>query len=112
VQIAFSTDSGSTFGSPCFVSTGASYGYTSLSLDDNGNALVSWLEKGTGPTALTRVLVRRVTADGTAGPVFQVDQGSRQGLGYPKIVRTGNETWIAWGTRKPTSKVVTALLKN
>jgi len=55
--------------------------------------------------------MRRVAADGTSGPVVKVAEGSRQSLGYPKILRTGNETWIAWGTGKPAAKVQTALLK-
>lgn len=111
VQVAFSADSGTTFGKPVMVSTGHAYGYVSLSLDDDGSALVSWLERGAEQNAPTRVLVRRITADGAAGPVTQVDQGVRASLGYPKILHAGTETWITWGTRKPTSKVVTALLK-
>ena len=48
---------------------------------------------------------------GAAGPVVNVDQGPRQSLGYPKILHTGKETLIAWGMRKPSAKIVTALLK-
>ena len=111
VQVAFSADSGATFGKPTLVSTGHAYGYTSLTLEDDGGALISWLERGTGTSPMTLVLVRRVAADGTAGPVIQVAQGSRSNLGYPRILHTGSDTWITWGERKPTSKVVTALLK-
>jgi hypothetical protein len=111
VQVAFSADSGATFGKPALVSTGHAYGYVSLSLDDDGSALISWLEKGTEATAATHVLFRRIAANGAAGPVLSVDQGSRQSLGYPKIVHAGKETLIAWGTRKPSAKIVTALLK-
>jgi hypothetical protein len=111
VQVAFSADSGATFGKPALVSTGHAYGYVSLSLDDDGSALVSWLEKGTEPTAPAHVLFRRIAANGAAGPVLNVDQGSRQSLGYPKILHSGTETLIVWGTRKPSAKIVTALLK-
>jgi hypothetical protein len=44
---------------------------------------------------------------GVAGPVIQVAAGTRKNLGYPRIVRAGNETWIAWNTE---SKVQTARL--
>jgi hypothetical protein len=111
VQVAFSKDSGATFGKPMLVSTGHAYGYVSLSLEDNGGALISWLERGAEANAPTRVLLRRIAADGNAGPVTQVDQGSRQSIGYPKIQRAGSETWVTWGTRKTTTKVATALLK-
>ncbi|HLK50151.1 MAG TPA: sialidase family protein, partial [Bryobacteraceae bacterium] len=46
VQVAFSTDGGATFGKPTVVSTGHAFGYTSLALDDQGNAAISWLEQG------------------------------------------------------------------
>ncbi|MGH9593973.1 MAG: hypothetical protein ACRD5L_12845, partial [Bryobacteraceae bacterium] len=38
-QIAFSSDSGSTFANPVLVSTGRSQGFTSVVLDDNGGAI-------------------------------------------------------------------------
>jgi hypothetical protein len=28
----------------------------------------------------------------------EVATGSRKDLGYPRILRAGNETWIAWNT--------------
>ena len=104
VELSLSMDSGATFSKAAVISTGPSYGYTSIAIDDAGGAYVSWLERG-GDGA--RVLARHVSADGTAGPVTQVAAGTRKNLGYPRIVRTGNETWIAWNTD---SKVQTAKL--
>jgi hypothetical protein len=104
VELAFSMDSGATFSKAAVVSTGQAYGYTSIAIDDAGGAWVSWLEhSGDG----ARVLARHVSADGVAGPVAQVAAGTRKNLGYPRIVRAGNETWIAWNTD---SKVQTAKL--
>jgi len=105
VQMVFSSDDGATFTKPVLVSTATAYGYTSIALDDDGGALVSWLEKG-GTDA--RIMVRKVDAKGVAGPAAQVAQGNRKSLGYPKILRTGGETWIAWAG---TDKVQTARLK-
>ena len=108
VEMAFSADDGATFGKPSTVSTGQAYGYTSVVADDAGGAYVSWLERGGG---LARVLVRRVTAAGVAGPVAQVAQGERESLGYPRMVRAGGETWIAWGNSDSSGKLSVAVLK-
>ena len=95
VELALSMDSGATFSKAAVISTAQAYGYTSIAVDDAGGAYVSWLEHaGDG----ARVLARHVSADGVAGPVTQVAAGTRKNLGYPRIVRAGNETWIAWNT--------------
>jgi len=104
VELAFSADSGATFTKAAVVSTGAAYGYASVAIDDAGGAYVSWLERG-GDGA--RVLARHVLDTGVAGPVVQVAAGTRKSLGYPRIVRAGNDTWIAWNTD---SKIETAKL--
>ena len=105
VKIAFSSDDGATFGKPVTVSTGHAFGYTSVVLDDAGNAIVSWLEQG---PAGARVLTRAVSAAGAAGPVLEVAKGEKMALGYPKVVRAGKETLIAWGSA---SKVQTASIR-
>lgn len=97
-EIAFSNDSGSTFSKPVTISTGRSFGYTSAFLDDGG-AIVSWLEQGTGGGA-ARVVVRRISFAGAAGPVLQVAEGGRMALGYPRLFHSGADTFIAWGDPK------------
>ncbi|MDP8990822.1 MAG: glycoside hydrolase [Acidobacteriota bacterium] len=104
-QIVFSSDGGTTFSKPVLLSTGRSFGYTSIALDEQGAALVSWLEAG-GEDA--RILLRRISAAGVAGPVVQVAQGSRKSLGYPRILQTGNETLVAWTSSNTSAKVQTA----
>jgi hypothetical protein len=93
VQAILSTDDGATFGKPVMVSTGHAFGYTSITSDDQGGALVSWLEQSAKGA---KILVRQVTSAGAAGPVVQVAEGGRSTLGYPRILRTGGETWVAW----------------
>lgn len=105
VQVAFSSDDGATFSKPALVSTGHAFGYTSAVLDDDGNAIVSWLEQGGQSGA--RVLVRQVSANGTAGPVIQVAEGGRMALGYPRLVHSQAGTFISWGDKQ----VQTAQLK-
>jgi hypothetical protein len=106
VQLVFSADSGATYTKPLKLNTGDALGYVSTVLNSDGGATVSWLEE-TGKS--TRVMVRSVSAAGAAGPVAQVAEGSRTSLGYPKLVRAGNETWVAWGDAK--TGVKTAQLK-
>jgi hypothetical protein len=96
-QIAFSNDSGSSFTKPVILSTGHSFGYTSMALDDDGGAIVSWLEQS--PEG-AKVLVRRVTAAGVAGPIVEVAKGGKMSLGYPKLFHNGNDTLVAWGNPK------------
>jgi hypothetical protein len=95
--MAFSNDSGSSFTKPVTLSTGHAFGYTSLALDEDGGAIVSWLEQS--PEG-ARVLVRRVTAAGVAGPIVEVAKGGKMALGYPKLFHNGSDTFIAWGNPK------------
>lgn len=95
--IAFSDDSGSSFGKPVTLSTGHAFGYTAMALDEDGGAIVSWLEQS--PEG-ARVLVRRVTAAGATGPIVEVAKGGKMALGYPKLFHNGSETFIAWGSSK------------
>jgi len=97
VQIAFSNDAGSTFGKPILLSTGHAFGYTAMALEEDGGAIVSWLEQS--PEG-AKVLVRRVSAAGAPGPVADIGKGGRMALGYPKLFHHGSETFIAWGNPK------------
>ena len=106
VQVVFSPDAGATFSKPTKVNTGDTLGYASTALNNDGGAFVSWIEEG--PSSAS-AMVRLVSPAGVAGPALKVAQGSRSSLGYPKIVRAGSETWIAWGDK--TSGVKTAQLK-
>ncbi len=53
VQIAFSSDGGTTFSKPALISTGHAFGYTSIALEDDGSAIASWLEQGQGGTRVS-----------------------------------------------------------
>jgi hypothetical protein len=106
VQLVFSSDSGTTFSKPTVVNTGDTLGYASTALAGDGGAVVSWIEEG---DKQSRVMVRSVSPAGVAAPVLQVAEGSRTSLGYPRLIRSGTETWIAWGDSKTVIK--TALLK-
>lgn len=106
-QLALSSDGGATFSKPIRISTGNSFGHTSIALDGNGSAVVSWLEEGSGEGV--RLLARQVTSAGVAGPVVEVAQGAQRSIGYPRLLQAGNETWIAWGN-SGNAKIQTARL--
>ena len=108
-QLALSSDGGATFSKPIRISPGNSFGHTSVTLDDNGDAVVSWLEEGSGDAV--RLLARRVTSAGVAGPVVEVSHGAQRGIGYPRLLQAGNETWIAWGNSGDTKIQTARLLK-
>ncbi len=95
VEFAASSDGGATFGKPAVVSTGQAYGYTTSAEDETGGAVVSWLERGANGA---RLLVRYVSSANVPGPVTQVAEGTRKDLGYPRLIRSGNDFWIAWNT--------------
>src|SRR5665213_35253 len=106
VQVVFSSDAGATFTKPTKVNTGDTLGYASTALNSDGGAFVSWIEEGASSAS---VMVRLVSPAGVAGPALKVAEGPKSSLGYPKMVRAGSETWIAWGDAK--SGIKTAQLK-
>jgi hypothetical protein len=106
VQLVFSSDAGTTFGKPTKVSTGDTLGYASTALNSDGGAFVSWIEEGANSAA---AMVRLVSPAGVAGPALKILGGPRTSLGYPKLVRAGSDTWMAWGDAK--SGIKTAQLK-
>jgi len=108
-QLAISNDGGGTFSKPVRISTGNSFGHTSVALDDSGIAIVSWLEEGSGDGV--RLLARQVTSAGVAGPVVEVAKGAQRGIGYPRLLQVGSETWIAWGNSGNTKIQTARLLK-
>jgi BNR repeat-like domain len=97
VEMAFSNDSGSSFTKATVLSAGHAFGYTALAMEEDGGAIVSWLERS--PEG-AKVMVRRVSAAGLADPVVEVAKGGKMALGYPKLFHHGNDTFIAWGNSK------------
>lgn len=107
-QLVFSSDGGASFGKPIRVSEGNSFGHASIALEENGGAIVSWLEEGEGGYG-TRLMIRAVAPSGAAGPVVKVAEGAKAAIGYPRLLHTGRETWIAWGN-SGTAAIQTARL--
>jgi hypothetical protein len=95
VRVAFSVDGGATFAPPVQVDGGAPAGRVGISLDEDGDAVVSWLERV--PPEDAEVRVRRVTRSGVLGRPFTVSRTrAARASGFPRIVRQGNALIAAW----------------
>ncbi len=95
VNVAFSNDAGASFTAPVRVDEGLPVGRVDVVLDENGRALVSWLEQ-TG-TEEASVMLRAVTPDGGISPVVPVAAStSARRSGFPRIARVGDAIIVAW----------------
>lgn len=94
VQLAFSRDGGATFGAPIRIDEGAPAGRVGLQWLD-GQAYVSWLERGAGDTAYVKV--RPVSRDGVAAAATVVSEsrGARSS-GFPRMTRLADGLLFAW----------------
>lgn len=94
VKVAFSTDSGATFGSPLQVDNGETVGRVDTLLLPDGSALVCWLS---GTEQGGAINVRRVTTDGVLGQVSVIAKMDiSRSSGFPKMARMGDEVHFAW----------------
>jgi hypothetical protein len=94
VYAAFSADGGATFGRKVRVDDGRPVGRVDVVMDDDGRALVSWLEE-TAEAADVRV--RRVGPDGNTGRALVVARSSgARPAGFPRMARSGERVVFAW----------------
>jgi hypothetical protein len=103
VKIAFSTDSGATFGQPIQVDEGSPMGRVDVLMLDDGSALVSWLERAAQGADIR---LRRIQPDGSRDKAVIVAQSSAaRASGFPQMARVGDEVIIAWTQAGPPPKV-------
>ena len=106
VQLAFSTDAGATFGKPTRVDDGKVMGRVDVVLLADGSALVCWMA---GDEEGGANLVRRVSPDGTLGPVAVISESSvSRASGFPRMARSGDTVYFAWTQFGKPSRVRTA----
>lgn len=111
VKVAFSTDAGATFGPPVRVDDGNPAGRVDVALLHDGSALVSWIERTGGDTAV--VQVRRVAADGTADvPISIATSSAERASGFPRMVMHGKGAVFAWTEPGKPSAIRLARLAN
>lgn len=104
VRVAFSTDAGATFGPPVRADDGQPAGRVDIELDDDGRAIVSWLERTGGEHAEVRL--RAVARSGGLSPSVRVAASSSgRPSGFPRMVRRGSELVLAWTEPGDTARV-------
>jgi hypothetical protein len=96
VKVAFSADGGATFGEPLQIDGGDPAGRVDLVLQEDGSALVSWLERTGGEGAEVRL--RRVGEDGTmSGALTVATSSSGRASGFPRMAQVaGGDLIMAW----------------
>jgi len=95
VQMALSANGGAVFTAPLRVDGGNPLGRPSVARLNGSSYLVAWLEKTQGTRAEIRL--RRVTAEGVAGPAIAVaDVAASRTTGFPKVAVAGDQIVLAW----------------
>jgi hypothetical protein len=95
VNLAFSSDAGERFSAPIRIDQGKPAGRVDVALLADGSALVSWIERTGGDTAA--VQLRRVSAQGKAGPVTTIAASSAaRTSGFPRLTISGDKLYLAW----------------
>ena len=95
VYFARSADGGRTFGAPVRIDEGNPVGRVDVELDDDGDAVVSWLEFASEQQADVRL--RRVGVDDAPSRSIVVARTSgARASGFPRMSVSGNHLVLAW----------------
>jgi hypothetical protein len=96
VKIAFSHDGGATFAAPMVLDGGNPVGRVDLAMQEDGSALVTWLEDAGDGNGEIRL--RRVTATEGVSDAFTVAvSASGRGSGFPRMIQlAGGDLIVAW----------------
>ena len=106
VQLAFSQNSGADFGAAVRLASGQVVGRAQAVLLEDASAVAFWLQNEAGAA---RLLVRRVTGDGSMGALQELARGAN--FGFPHVARTKTGIVVTWAERNPTSQVHTGILR-
>ena len=97
VAVALSTDGGRRFAPPTIVDDAAPLGRVGVALLPNGDAAVLWLARAGDGADGAEARLRRVRADGRAGPPLAVAAtGAGRASGIPRLARSGDDLLVAW----------------
>jgi len=104
--IAFSSDSGRTFGRPIRLDDASALGRVDAALLADGSAIATWIEFADGKAQFR---MRRVTPNGDRGAATTVaGLSANRASGYPRMARFGEELIFAWTESGTPSIVKTA----
>jgi len=108
VHVAFSSDSGASFGKPVRIDAGHATGRVDLVLLSDGRALVTWID-GAGSDAA--IVARTVAPDGAMGALIMVARSSTaRGAGFPRAALAGDGLYVAWTELLPSKRIRLARL--
>lgn len=107
VRVAFSKDAAASFNAALRVDDGQPAGRVDVALLDNGDAIVTWIERIAGQNSEVRS--RRVTAAGRIGKSVTIaSTTAARASGFPRMVVAGSDVVLAWTVAgKPSSISVT-----
>ena len=106
--MAFSSDSGQTFGKPIRLDDASALGRVDAALLSDGSAMATWIEFADGKA---RFRMRRVAPSGERGQAMTVaGLTANRASGYPRMARFGDELIFAWTESGTPSRVATARL--
>ncbi len=95
VKLAFSRNAGVTFEAPIRIDGGRPAGRVDVALMPDGSALVSWIERIGGDTAVVRA--RRVHRTGTSSaPMTIATSSAARASGFPRMAIAGGHVMFAW----------------
>jgi hypothetical protein len=95
VKLAFSSNGGAKFGGPIRIDDGNPAGRVDVALMGDGGALVTWIERIGGDTAVVRV--RRVHRNGkSAEPITIAQSSAARASGFPRMAVVGEHVMFAW----------------
>jgi hypothetical protein len=108
--VAFSRDSGRTFGAPVRLDDRGSLGRVDLELTSDGSALASWIEFADQRSDFR---VRRINRSGTrSAPITVAAIAGSRASGYPRMAAAGDDVVFAWTeTANGRSQVQTARMR-
>jgi len=97
IQVAWSVDSGGSFGSPIEVASDRQRGHVGATLLKNGDLLVSWQRRIGEANSGTELCLRRVSRDGEMGDIHVVQEADGIfAFSVPQIASTGDDIVLAW----------------
>jgi peroxiredoxin len=95
VQVIFSEDAGTTFGTPAILDASQPLGRVGVVLTKEGDAIVSWLSGLEGEAAEVRLA--RVSPAGRAGESITIAATARsRASGFPRMTLLGKDLALAW----------------
>jgi len=107
--VAFSADSGRTFGEPIRLDDASALGRVDVAMLDDGSAAATWIEFAEGKAQFR---TRRVSRSGERSAAVTVaGLSANRASGYPRMAQSGAELIFAWTDSGTPTRVSTARLE-